>query len=225
MVGLITGFIIGFLASVPVGPINMSLISTTIHTGYKQGIFIALGAALMDFIYMLLALFGVSLLTFNQDIIYTIQIAGILLITVIGIKEILVKESKFIKEEKEAEKRPRKRKFFALGVAFYISNPMILAFFAGIATWLKAQQIITHDIPIYLLTAVGVGIGSLSWFALLGQLVSHYKTRVSISLLMKINRGSGVVLLVLALFLAYKILLGDGFNSPDTEMLDMFNSN
>src|SRR4051812_21412111 len=53
-----TGFISGILLSVPVGPINLSIINEGARRGFRWAVLIALGAITADLIYCTLAFTG-----------------------------------------------------------------------------------------------------------------------------------------------------------------------
>ena len=63
IIGLIVGFIIGFVISMPpLGPTTFSIIAKGFKNEEKEGIAIGTGAAFMDFIYILIAYGGVTVI-------------------------------------------------------------------------------------------------------------------------------------------------------------------
>jgi len=63
IIGLIVGFIIGFVLSMPpLGPTTFSIMAKGFKNEEKEGIAIGIGAAFMDFIYILAAYGGVSII-------------------------------------------------------------------------------------------------------------------------------------------------------------------
>ena len=56
------GFLYGFLLCFTFGPVFFRLIQTSIDTGYKRGILIALGVTVADAILMFFAIFGTNFL-------------------------------------------------------------------------------------------------------------------------------------------------------------------
>jgi threonine/homoserine/homoserine lactone efflux protein len=63
IIGLIVGFIIGFVLSMPpLGPTTFSIIAKGFKNEEKEGIAIGVGAAFMDFVYILAAYGGVSII-------------------------------------------------------------------------------------------------------------------------------------------------------------------
>jgi threonine/homoserine/homoserine lactone efflux protein len=63
IIGLLVGFIIGFVLSMPpLGPTTFSIIAKGFKNEEKEGIAIGVGAAFMDFIYIMAAYGGVSII-------------------------------------------------------------------------------------------------------------------------------------------------------------------
>ena len=60
IIALIIGLITGFLICIPVGPINVWVINTFIKYDFKSAFAIALGGSLMDFVYFIAILSGLS---------------------------------------------------------------------------------------------------------------------------------------------------------------------
>jgi threonine/homoserine/homoserine lactone efflux protein len=56
----LTGFISGLLLSMPVGPVNLTIINEGARRGFKWALLIGLGAATMDVIYCTIAFTGFS---------------------------------------------------------------------------------------------------------------------------------------------------------------------
>src|SRR5436305_5385184 len=58
VVSALTGFISGFLLSVPVGPINLTILNEGARRGFKWAFLIGLGAVVMEVIYCAVAFTG-----------------------------------------------------------------------------------------------------------------------------------------------------------------------
>lgn len=181
----------------PVGPVNMGLISATIRAGGRYGIMMGLGASLMDFVYMIAALSGVSLMSFDQGVVMGIKIFGGLILFVLGIKE-LVSTVPDPNEKQPEEKIFRKRRFFLMGILFYATNPGILVFFTGIAVYLRTLEFLSFHYQANLLTSLGVSLGSTFWFLALMIFVKKIKGFLDHKRLTVITRISGVGLLLLS---------------------------
>ena len=202
MLGFLIGLTIGFLGSMPVGPVNMGLISATIRVGGRYGFMLGCGAAIMDFVYMFAALSGVSLMSFNENLVLTIKISGAVILAFLGIKE-LVSKVEDPQEPESLQRTPRKRRYFLMGILFYATNPGILVFFTGIAVYLRTLEFMHFDMMSNITSALGVTIGSTLWFLCLMILIKRIKNLLSKKTLTIITRisGAGLTLLSLAIVL------------------------
>jgi threonine/homoserine/homoserine lactone efflux protein len=82
------GFLAGFFFSMPVaGPVSILVVSFTLHNHRRRAMFTAIGAAVVDFLYIFIAVFGFTkiIIRFNYSIPY-ILILGSLFIFYIGYK-------------------------------------------------------------------------------------------------------------------------------------------
>ncbi len=76
----VIGFLAGFFFSMPVaGPISILVVSFTLHGHRKRGMMTALGAAIVDFLYIFVAVFGFTklIIRFNYSIPYIILIGSV----------------------------------------------------------------------------------------------------------------------------------------------------
>ncbi len=76
----VIGFLAGFFFSMPVaGPISILVVSFTLHGHRKRGMMTALGAAIVDFLYIFVAVFGFTklIIRFNYSIPYILLIGSV----------------------------------------------------------------------------------------------------------------------------------------------------
>ncbi len=126
LVGLITGF----LFSVPVtGPIGILTISKTLHGQRLYAILAATGAAVVDFLYCFIAVFGfMKLVKAYYDIIPYILIVGSVVIICIAVKIWRTKlDIEHIDETKISRRQQKIKKHSALMTGFMINflNPTL----------------------------------------------------------------------------------------------------
>lgn len=198
------GILVGFTSSIPSGPIGVHIISVTLKERRRYAIAIGLGAAIMDVLYIFIALTGISFIHFSSQSLFWIQIIGILFLTFLGIKEIRFKAFEAKKEESNA---PKKRTHFFLGVLLYITNPIVFLSYTAIATIIKSYELYTHTLVSDLIFSVCLGLGALLWFALLAFLVHKIKDRINITIIRKISIGSGIFLLGTAIYLSFRLFI------------------
>ena len=95
IIALIIGIITGFLICIPVGPINVWVVNTLIKHNFRSAFAIALGGSLMDFVYFILILSGLSFFHFTPRTVLILKIIGVVFLLTFGLKELLVKNQSF----------------------------------------------------------------------------------------------------------------------------------
>ena len=200
LIGLLTGFI----SSIPVGPVGVSVAKASLNKGARYGIAIGAGAALMDSIYLFIGLIGLSLFSFDETTNFIIRCIGIVFLFTLGIKELLPQKQQ---SASKSAGRPKKRKYFLLGIMFYITNPILIVTFTGIAAMIKSSGLIFHNTLNNTLLALSVGVGTACWFALLSWLFKKYKKKMSERILTRINTVSGYALIGFGLYLSYQTFI------------------
>src|ERR1017187_900674 len=60
LLSALTGFLSGMLLSIPVGPVNLTIINEGTRRGFLRALLVGLGAATMDVIYCTIAFTGFS---------------------------------------------------------------------------------------------------------------------------------------------------------------------
>lgn len=194
---VLEGLLIGLAIAAPVGPIGVLCIQRSLHDSFKIGLMTGLGAALADGVYGCIAAFGLtaisSLLIVHQ---FWIRLIGGLFLLYLGIKL-------FIKKPIEREKGDDERSaWHALFTTFFltITNPATIlsfvAIFAGLGLGTKSHSYIEAIVLVLAIT-----LGSAFWWLFLSSFVAlivHH--RLSSNLMRGVNRLSGCIILVFALF-------------------------
>lgn len=85
---MIIGFVVGFIFSMPVaGPISILVVSNTLHDHRKRALYIAIGGAIADFIYIFILVFGFTkLLTRHEWVVSYILLIGAVFIFIQAFK-------------------------------------------------------------------------------------------------------------------------------------------
>jgi arginine exporter protein ArgO len=169
---VLIGLMFGFLAAIPLGPVNVFVISQTLRRDFFHGFMAGLTASILDTVYCFAALVGISQVTFNLDNhLLKIIAAGVLI--VLGVR--LYLQSRTYKdalpEKKETSFSPRA----LLGVVLlYISNPALYAFWIIVAGTVTSHFRVSRAGTSPLLFALSVGIGGLAWYFILTYYVAKY---------------------------------------------------
>lgn len=208
MIAFLIGLFTGFLMCIPIGPLNVWVIQTVIRKSAFKAILIALGGSAMDVVYFYAILSGLTFVEIPASWNQGLKIAGIILIIILGIKELL---SPPHPEEIEALKKPanigigKLSGYFLLGVVIYTSNPTLIITMTGLATFIKSLLIFEmNQLNIFLLS-FALGLGSLSWFCFLALFVKKYEETIRSKYLKKFSTISGVLMILLGLMMGFNL--------------------
>lgn len=205
LLAFFVGFIIGFLICIPVGPINMWAVNTQLKHDFKSALSIALGASMMDFIYFMLILSGLSLFNFELKTIHILKIIGVLVLFGFGLKELLTKNVSFNLTEEEKKKKPKASSYFLLGVIIYTSNPTLIASMTGIASLIKSWNLFNTSLYTNITLSLGISLGTLSWFVMLLKIVGKYKHKISDRFFTNFSKACGIFILVFSFYMAFNV--------------------
>lgn len=200
---LLKGIILGLTVSMPLGPIGIILINRTIKRGLLSGFYSGLGLATADTLLALLAALGFTvILSFiNQERFIISIIAGLIIIG-IGLKIFLSNPVKDIRNREKANKSLW-RDYYSVFV-LSISNPytifIFVAFFSGVHI---GGNVKPEMVPFFLIP--GVLIGTITWWVFLSYFVSRFKKNIRLRLIVRINKISGIVVLVIGVFVLLSV--------------------
>lgn len=174
---MVIGFLIGFFAAVPVGPVNLYIISQTLKRDFFHGMLAGLTTALLDFSYCLIALVGLFHISLNLSrYSHVLKIVASLVILLLGLKLMYDSKKFSLKEEKSSISRTPRPLF---GVLFlYISNPSLYAFWIGVAGTVTAHGLLKSGMGPAVLFAASCGFGAILWYFFLVRIVSHYQAKI-----------------------------------------------
>jgi|SRR6478609_5411591 len=149
------GFTWGFILALMIGPVFFGLIQTSIEEGLKKAIVYALGVAVSDCCFVMLAALGISPLIENAGWKNGILIGGGIVMIIFGILY-LRKSSKDLSYIYEAKKIiSQKRTYFFKGFLLNALNPAVLFFWIGPVGFVIADY---SDVPggaaVFLVTAL-----------------------------------------------------------------------
>jgi threonine/homoserine/homoserine lactone efflux protein len=225
---ILTGWAIGLIAAIPIGPVNLICIRRTLQFGSLYGFISGLGAALGDGIFACIA--GFSLTAISQLITgYSVplQIIGGVMLVIIGIRMYYAPPPPRIAEtygpmpENAARPCPQNgvvngkngangKKSSARGMAttfaLTTTNPGTFAWFLGGAATFGGLS----DNPSFFVAAfwvIGVIVGSATWWLMLTTVVGNLHAKIDDHVVQVINRVSGVLVTLFGLI----VLMHVGF--------------
>jgi len=205
MIALGLGIIIGFLMCIPVGPINVWVINTLIKHNFRSAFSIALGGALMDFIYFMVILSGLSFFRFSPTTVLVFKVIGVLFLLVFGMREIFYRSEVLTEQEKALKKIPHSSSFFLMGILIYTSNPTLIATMTGLAAMIKSWGLFHEGLFNHTLLSLGLAVGSTLWFFILLKGVMKYQSRIPAKFFTFFARSSGILIVLFSLYMAINV--------------------
>lgn len=176
---ILVGILIGFVAAIPLGPVNVYVISQAMKRDFVHGLMAGLTSAVLDFIYCLVAVLGLTQVTalMNRWLVVLKVVAAAFLI-LIAVRLFLQS-----KEKKEAFRSKHATSFSArpmLAVlALYISNPSLYFFWIGQAAWVTSHGWVGNSTLNDVVFALACGTGGALWNLILTFYVSKYHKQFS----------------------------------------------
>ena len=202
------GFVLGFVGSMPlVGPIAILVFTRGVENRARNGFYLALGAALAESGYAYLAFWGFSQLLERYPWIEpTTRAVGAVILTGLGLRFALRGQLFSVERAGPGAEVGNKRSFF-LGFTVTALNPALIATWTLALTTLYLFYSGGFDPHRALPFSIGVGIGIVSWFAILLSLLGRFRERFRPATLTRAIRVMGVVLTLLGLTFAVRFVM------------------
>jgi threonine/homoserine/homoserine lactone efflux protein len=201
------GVISGLLVSIPVGPINITIINEGAKRGFRWAVMISLGSVTMELIYCTIGFAGFSELFDSRWIRACMELIGFLLMLFLGIKYSLLHSiPTATKTEEDVERRFHPHTAFMTGFIRTLGNPGVLLGWIAISAAFIAHEWVQPTWDSKLICITGVGVGGLAWFLFMSYVASLGKSRLSTNTLLRLSQISGGLLLVMAAIIASRII-------------------
>jgi len=199
VVSALTGFVSGFLLSVPIGPINLTIINEGARRGFLFAGLIALGSTLMEVIYCAIAFTGFSSYFGNHFVKAAMELFSFAFMLFLGVKFLVVKSiPAHTKIEEKLEEKLHPHSAFMMGLVRTMGNPGILVFWIILAANFISREWVMPDLHCKTACIAGVGVGAGVWLVGLAWAVSLGHRKFGEKTLLKMERFSGLCLLGLA---------------------------
>jgi threonine/homoserine/homoserine lactone efflux protein len=196
---------ISFLGSVQLGPVNATVLQTTLNKSLRAGLWVAFGGALPELFYATLAIGWSEILQTNNVLFEYLQLAVVPIFVVIGVLTI-VNQYKSSKQKKQpinlSDKAP-----FLTGLTLGSLNPQLLPFWLTVLIYLNSYFVIDSlgsQVAFISGTAAGA-FGILSIFAFatfrFRERLLRFFNRIPIGYVV------GSIFIILSVFQLFKILM------------------
>jgi len=211
----LTGFISSLLLSIPVGPINLTILNEGARRGFKWAALIGLGATTMEVIYCFIAFTGFASFFTQGYVKAAMELFSFVFMLFLGIKFLLAKSVQgrpvtlggaVDRIEMRVQERLHPHSAFMTGLVRVMANVGVLVFWIILAANFISREWVTPDWPGKLSCVAGVAVGTGLWFFGLSWGVSLGHGKFSEKTLLRMEHLSGAGLVVLALIHAGTIL-------------------
>ena len=207
LIAAFTGFVSGFLVSIPVGPINISIVNEGARRGFRWAFLIGLGATIMEVIYCAIAFAGFTHLFDSRVVKATMELVSFLLMLFLGFKYLFAHSLPATTRSVESfEHRLHPHTAFWTGFVRCLANPCVLLFWITIPATFISHDWMDDTWPSKGMCLLGVTLGCFSWFTLLSFLVSRRHGHFSTSTLLRMSQFSGASLLIVSLVMGGRLI-------------------
>jgi L-lysine exporter family protein LysE/ArgO len=200
LIAALTGFLGGLLLSIPIGPVNLTIINEGARRGFRFAWLVGLGASIMEVTYCSIAFTGFSGFFSDGLLKSAMQVFSFAFLLFLGAKFLAAKS---VPLEGGIEAR-LERKFnphspFMTGFIRVMGNPGILLLWIVISHNFVSHEWVPPNLPGKAACILGVGLGTNSWFTAVSYAVSKGHKKFSEATLLRMEHGSGIGLLLLGI--------------------------
>jgi threonine/homoserine/homoserine lactone efflux protein len=206
---IVSGVIMGLIAAVPIGPVNLICIRRSFAFGPVNGFVSGLGAALGDGVFAAITFFGltwIAQLIQSYDLI--IELVGGALLVWFGAHTILSPVAGKVDDGDKNE--PGASTLVRAMVSTFvltITNPATLIAFASMFASFHALVGGANSYVDAGFVVAGVVGGSAGWWLCLTSVIGIFHTRITDRTVRIINRGSGVLVAIFGLAVLIHVVL------------------
>ena len=189
---LLVGVVLGFFGSIPLaGPASILVFKNALEKGHREGIDIAVGAAVGEGVYAFIAFWGLTtVLEQFPMLVPASKIAGAILVIALGIY--LVARRTNPNEMHAQNLADRQERRWLRGFLSAVLNPTLLATWTTVVTGIHAASLVDPSPRGALPFALGVAVGIVGWFAFLIQvIVRRFRERLQPESIARLVRGFG----------------------------------
>jgi L-lysine exporter family protein LysE/ArgO len=204
---ILFGLLIGFAAAIPLGPVNVYVVSQTFKHDFVHGLMAGLTTAVMDTIYCLIALVGFFHFKFNlAPYIGWMKGAATLLLVGLGIR--LIRQAAKADVPAVPEKKAIKPSRPVFGVILlYLSNPTLYAFWIAVAGTATAHNMVKNTGWSPVVFAIACGLGAMIWYLLLVSYVARHQQKIKPSAFRRMLLFMGIALIGFGLYTFARIFV------------------
>ena len=200
---LAAGLGLGFVTAAQVGPIWLLCLRSTLRGGFRIGVAIGAGAAVVDMVYAALGVAGASRLLEIDPLRVALGVAGAVVLALLGLRT-LWSAFRIRLGGETAEEVASPRRAFVTSLGATASNPMTIAAWAAIFTAASTASVVESSRAAALVLVGAVCVGSFVWFVLLSAGTAIGRRYVGERLVAAIDAVSGLAIVGFAGLLGWR---------------------
>ena len=188
-----TGLVSGLVLSIPIGPVNITILNEGARRGFKYAALVGLGASVMEVIYCTIAYTGFAAFFTHGMVKNAMEVLSAAFIIFLGIKFLTARSTSAtgrVGEHLQGRFHPQSA--FMTGFVRVLGNPGLLGGWIILATGFLAQPTFATKVACVL----SIGVGTNLWFCGLSYGVALSGKNFSNRTLRRMERGSGIGLLL-----------------------------
>lgn len=198
IIDIVKAFLVGFAASIPVGPVAILVVQKSLSKGHRAGFITGLGASVVDTLFAVIAVFALAFTQkFLSDHEVVILLAGGLILIGLGLSMAL--KDPFRKMKADGTTKASATDFMQAAL-MTISNPgaifVMLALFAFFGITEDSPS--TWRVAPILLSVAG---GSVAYWFLLSWGLGHFRNRFTMNTILWISRVTGALVVIIGIVL------------------------
>ncbi|HTB83604.1 MAG TPA: LysE family transporter [Candidatus Sulfotelmatobacter sp.] len=210
----VAGFIFSLLfASIPVGPINLTILGEGARRGFRWCFMVGMGAASMDAIYCAVSFTGISQFIDHGIVKASLQVASFVFLLYLGFKFLMAPtvnvpnklDAASEKLEHKLEQKFNPHSAYATGFVRVAANLGVLVTWVVVSAMLMAHDWVADTLAAKTACLGGVVLAYLLWFAFISYAVSRGHGKFSEKTLLRLQHVSGMCLIATAFIDGAKI--------------------
>lgn len=201
------GIAISYIASIPVGAVNMAVVQATLNDRKRSALFIGFGAIIVEALYCAVPLFGVKALAKGTAVFDWMVIGSVPVLIFLGILSIVRRRKEANKTQKEIKGQGNPLKEMLYGITLCGTNPMIMIFWTQITFFLDHKGLLANT-PEELVFWAAVPIGTFILYLTFIFISNRTKRFFSVESKVKVNVAVGIIFICLGVYLGVSYYIG-----------------
>lgn len=205
---ILAGVVMGLIAAVPIGPVNLICIRRSFAFGPLNGFVSGLGAALGDGVFAAITFFGLTAIAqLIQSYDAIIEVTGGALLVWFGVHAVLSPIVGKVEDRESDTGASTLMRAIASTFVLTITNPATLIAFASMFASFRGLVGGANSFVDAEFVVAGVVGGSAGWWLVLTTVIGLFHARITDSTVRVINRGSGALVAMFGLTVLVHVMM------------------